>query len=584
MAVAVLVALPALLFGVPALLGHPVLPGDDLTQNFPLRVLAGREIRSGHLPLFDAYDWSGSPLLAGWNAGAAYPLTWLFGVLPGAAAWTIGMIATWVTAGTGTFAFLRALCLRPLPSFLGALSFALAGAMAAQAPHFGLVAGMSWVPLALLGVQKLTSFSLTNSLTNHSDSPGSTGWWSSRRNLSRPDLSRRDPRWTAVLAVAVGLIILAGEPRAIVDGFTIIGLYAVWQVGRLWFAGSSGASGLSGRRWFSWQHGRRALPAAALIAAGCLLGVGLGAVQWLPGLASIASSQRGTGSMALFSSGSLPPEWLTLTLIPDLLGGSGTLSQPPFFANYGLAEVTSYVGILPLVAAFALLVRAFGGRLPGTRRSEYLIWHVMGVVGIALALGGKSPLGQVLYRLPLFGSQRLQSRNILLLDLALAVLLAFWLNDPFPNAPRLRRGSLEAGESRLRARAVAETLAGVLPPIGILVLVVLSLTWGAGLLRWVGTGPARAADGIGPLRPWLIPTAVLAVAAVALVVFGHGVFRHGVFGHGVFGHRGLGRRLGRRWWGRACAGFVAVDVMVFTVLAVTRVAPTPSPSPSTAAA
>ena len=43
-AVAILVALPVLVFGVPALLGHSVLPGDDLSQNFPLRVLAGREI------------------------------------------------------------------------------------------------------------------------------------------------------------------------------------------------------------------------------------------------------------------------------------------------------------------------------------------------------------------------------------------------------------------------------------------------------------------------------------------------------------------------------------------------------------
>ncbi len=46
LAVIVLVALPALVFGVPALLGHTVYPGDDLTQNFPLRVLAGQQIRA----------------------------------------------------------------------------------------------------------------------------------------------------------------------------------------------------------------------------------------------------------------------------------------------------------------------------------------------------------------------------------------------------------------------------------------------------------------------------------------------------------------------------------------------------------
>ena len=34
-AVVVLVVLPALVFGLPALLGHQVLLGDDLAQNFP---------------------------------------------------------------------------------------------------------------------------------------------------------------------------------------------------------------------------------------------------------------------------------------------------------------------------------------------------------------------------------------------------------------------------------------------------------------------------------------------------------------------------------------------------------------------
>ena len=70
-AVLLLLVLPVLVYGIPPLLGHPVLPGDDLTQNFPLRVLAGQEIRSGQLPLYDPYIWSGAPLLAGWERSSA---------------------------------------------------------------------------------------------------------------------------------------------------------------------------------------------------------------------------------------------------------------------------------------------------------------------------------------------------------------------------------------------------------------------------------------------------------------------------------------------------------------------------------
>ena len=487
-----LLAVPVLVYGVPALLGHPVLPGDDLTQNFPLRVLAGHEIRSGHLPLYNPYIWSGAPLLAGWNAGAAYPFTLLFAVAPPVAAWTLNMILTWAIAGTGMFVFLRACRLGRGSAVLGALSFAFAGAMSAQVAHFGLVAGMSWVPVQLLCVLRLTG----------------------PRSMS----SRL--AWTGTLAGAFGLTILAGEPRAIDDAGVIVGLYAAWQIARL---------------------GRRFGPAALSVAAGLALGACLGAVQWIPGLAVVATSQRGVSSVALFSSGSLPQRWLLLMLVPDLLGGSGSFGQPAFFANYNLAEVTGYVGILPLVAAFALLARV---RLR-PRPPEWLVWHGVALAGIVLALGGNTPVGDVLVHVPLFGGQRLQSRNILVADLALAVLLAYWADRP-------------AGEGirrvlRIRGRRPdLETLLAAAPPLGVLAVAALGLAWGTGLLRWLKAGPA-ATTFEGALRPWLVPYLLLGAGAIVLVIAAPR----------------LRPVLRTRWLG----AFVVTDLIVFTLLGVVAVAP-----------
>ena len=494
-AVAVLIGVPAVIFGLPALLGHPVLPGDDLTQNLPLRVLAGQQIRAGHLPLFDPYIWSGAPLLAGWNAAAAYPLTWLFAILPGIAAWTVNMIATWAVAGLGMFCFLRALRLASLACLLGAFSFAFAGGMSAQVSHFGLVAGMSWVPLALLSILRLSQ-----------DRP-----MASRPGLAQPGRCG----WIAVLAAAIGLMILAGEPRAIDDACVIVLLYGAWQVARL---------------------GRRAGPAVVSVSTGLALGVCLGAVQWLPGVTAISSSQRGADSMALYSSGSLPVRWVLLTLVPDLLGGSGSLGQPSFFGFYNLTEVTSYVGILPLVAAFALL-----GRLRWRPRPpDWLVWHVMALAGVALALGGNTSLGDLLYHLPLFGDQRLQSRNILVLDLALAVLLAYWADRPFGVGERARR-------------LPRETILGLVPPLAAVAAVALAFTWGVGWIRWVGLDTSSSASTVARLKPWLLPYAVLGAAAAALVIFG--------------------RRLRPRLSSRLIAGFVVLDVLVFTIGCVVEIAP-----------
>jgi hypothetical protein len=492
-AVLLLLMLPVLVYGVPALLGHPVLPGDDLTQNFPLRVLAGQEIRSGQLPLYDPYIWSGAPLLAGWNAGAAYPLTLLFAVVPPVAAWTLNMILTWAIAGLGMFAFLRALRLACLPSLLGALSFAFAGGMSAQVAHFGLVAGMSWVPVQLLCVLR----------------------------LSQPRTMPSRLAWTGILAGVFGLTILAGEPRAIDAAGLIVLLYAAAQIARL---------------------GRHFGPAAFSVVSGLALGACLGAVQWLPGLAVVGSSQRGVSSAALFNSGSLPHRWLLLMLVPDLLGGSGSFGQPAFLANYNLAEVTGYVGILPLVAATALLGRV---RLR-PRPPEWLVWHVMALAGIVLALGGNTPVGSLLAHVPLFGSQRLQSRNILIADLALAVLLAYWADQPF------RTGSRRFLRVRGRRGPDLETVLGLLPPLAVLAVVTLGLCWGAGLLRWLRVRPDATSLG-GLLKPGLVPYLLIAGAAIAFVIVGRHL-----------------RPVTRSRW---LAGFVVADLVIFTLFGVVAVLP-----------
>lgn len=489
-AMAILVLLPCLVFGVPALLGHLVVPGDDLIQNFPLRVLAGREIAAGHLPLFDPYIWSGAPLLPGWNAGAAYPLTLLFAVLPGPAAWTLNLIATWVSAGLGMFWFLRGSRLSSLASFLGALTFAFAGAMPAQVSHFGLVAGLSWVPLALLAVLRLTE---------------DRSWASSLR-------------WACVLAVAVGLTILAGEPRAIDNACLVIVIYAGWRLAR---------------------SGRRFGPALIAVAGGIGLAVCLGAVQLLPGLAAVSTSQRAATSMALYSSGSLAPRELLLLLVPDLAGGSGSFGQPAYFANYSLVEVTSYAGILPLVAAAALL-----GRLRRRARPpEWVVWHVTALVGVACALGGFTPLGHLLVHLPLFGDQRLQSRNIGVLDLALAVLFAYWADDPVGAKSRV-------GGQDSRRRIALERALGALPPLAVVAVVAIAVSWPAGLLGWLAAG-GTGVPAPGRIVPEVLPYALLGAAAAGLVIFGH--------------------RLRPVLRSRLLCGFVAIDLVVFTLFAVVAV-------------
>ncbi len=529
----VLVILPLAVFVVPALFGHAAIVGDNVIQNYPLRVLVGSQIRHGHAPLLDPYIWSGAPLLGGWNAGAAYPLTLFFVFLPGTAAWTLNLVVTWWVAGIGSYVFLRASRLASVPSFLGALSFCFAGSMIAQQVHFGLVAGVSWIPLALLALLRLSELAARTTTS-----------FESIRQRRRSALG-----WTALLGTAGAMTVLAGEPRAITDAAAIVGMYAIWRVLRL---------------------GRRAGPYLAWVVGGLLLAAVLSAVQLLPGLAAVSTSQRAASSSALFTSGSLANRWLALMLVPDLLGGSGSFGPPPFLASYNLTEVTGYVGIMPLVASFALL-----GRLRWRRPlPEWIVWEVIAAVGIVLALGGNTPLWHLLIHIPLFGGQRLQSRNIVIADIGFAFLLAYW-SDAWlaersrqsaraaPPTPATAQGPAPAGARSPVPPSISESeqgavigglarILGSVPALLAVAIVIVGIAWGAGFLQWLSVSLGAASED-GALRLWFVPFGVLGLGAAALVLWGH--------------------RLDARRRTEALVGFVVVDLLVFTLMAVVTVAP-----------
>jgi uncharacterized membrane protein YfcA len=144
------VAIPTLLFAIPALFGHPAIAQDNLIQNFPLRVLSGHQLAGGHLPLLNSLANSGTPLLGGMNAGSFYPLSLFFVVLPPVVAWVATLAITYASAAVGLYALARWHGLRSSAAFLGAIGYAFMGAMMGQLVHLAVVEGYSLLPWAVL--------------------------------------------------------------------------------------------------------------------------------------------------------------------------------------------------------------------------------------------------------------------------------------------------------------------------------------------------------------------------------------------------------------------------------------------------
>jgi len=434
------------MWGIPAAFGHPILRNSNLIQNFPLRVLVGSDLAHGHLPLWDPYIWAGTPLLAGFNAGAAYPLTWLFAVLPHGLAWVFNQASGQVAGACGLLALSRCRGRSWVAASLAGLAYGFGGFLVAQNLHIDLVLAAGWLPWCLVGLDRLAN---------------------------RPAGGRRAP-WVALLAAAAALLVLTGSPEPILDGALLVGAFTIFLA------------------WRTPQR-RTEIITGALVAAG--IAALASTAQWLPGALFQLHSQRAGASYGYFTSGSLG--WgSTLAGLDPALFGTSHPTVVGYVGPNGLSsipEISWYLGAGALVAACALLARTHRRSAAGKER---WFWYGVVVIGLVLALGGSTPLGHLEVLLPLYNGQRMLVRNLLEVDIALAVIFADWL-DVVLSAHRIT----DRGERRLVALPVA--VLGV--------LVVALAADGPGLLDALGAPfpVARAAT-------WPI----LALSAVPLALAG----------------------------------------------------------------
>jgi hypothetical protein len=465
----VLIAIPLFGFVLPDLIsGRLLITGDNLQQNYPLHVLVGSMLRHGQLPFWNQYIFSGTPLMADFNAGAFYPLMGFFVVLPDRAAWIATEVVLFSVIAVGMYAFLRALKLSTVACLLGAATFAFAGPVLSQVNHVDMTEGFAAIPWMLLAVHHIVR----------------DGRW----------------RWVIVLGIAYATVILAGAPEAMLDEALLVLAYAVMS------------AGLSRDRW--WRVLSRCATAVALA-------LSLAAIQWLPGLEAIRTSQRGFGYFA--ATGSYPTPFSIIALVPYINGGYGRLGESAFFSQYNLPEVGIYLGLLPLIALVTLLHPRWPSKLAPRDR---LTWYVVGTFGYLLALGSNTPLEHLFNRIPLYGHQRLQSRNMIIVATALSVLFAGWVD----------RTDAPAVDARWRRY---DRIISLVPLALVAILVVWALT-ATGSLVHVFAGVWASPGVTHTVREATFIALALAVGAAAVVW--------------------LRPRLSTRQWAAAATAFVAVDL------------------------
>ena len=293
--------------------------------------------RHGQLPFWNQYIFSGTPLMADFNAGAFYPLMGLFVVLPDRAAWVATEVVLFSAIAVGMYVFLRALKLSTVACLLAAVTFAFAGPVLSQVNHVDMTEGFVAIPWMLLAVLHIVR----------------DGRW----------------RWTILLGVAYATVILAGAPEAMLDeAFLVIAFAAL--VGR-----PRPGAVVAGPH----PVRRRSRPGA--VAGGDPVAPRARGHQQLA--ARGAACRRGGRAASRARSPSS-------SLVPYIDGGYGHLGEAQFFGQYNLPEVGIYLGILPVIALITLLAPALA---QPHCRPRPLTWYVVGALRAPAGAGVEHAAG-----------------------------------------------------------------------------------------------------------------------------------------------------------------------------------------------
>ena len=333
---------------------------DTIRQLYPWRTLATSVFKSGQIPFWNPYNFSGTPLLANFQSAVFYPLSWLSLILPQIWSWAIMVILQPFLALIFTYLYCRKLKLSIASGWLAAVTYAFCAFSAVWLEYNTITQVTAWLPLALLAIENLKE--------------------------------KTSVGWSVIFSLALALALLAGHPQV----FSYLLIFSLIYA------------------WFRLNNLKKFLKVSFF----SVVGIGISAIQLIPGLELILQSARSPHPVDIYLNKILIQPWqLIMAIVPDFFGNPATRNYWPLDTYVG--KVTS-VGIVGLILALISL-KLF-------KKDHFVKFFSLGAV-IILLLITSNPLTAFLYRLPLpFFSSSSPTLMTYLLAFCFAVLSAFGLN------------------------------------------------------------------------------------------------------------------------------------------------------------
>ncbi len=129
---------------------------DTIRQLYPWRTIVIEILKTGKIPLWNPYNFSGTPLLANFQSAVFYPLNGLYLLFPQTTAWTMLVMLQSYLALLFTYGYIRSIGGSKLASWLGTISFAFSLFSTVWLQYNTIGHVMLWLPLTLYAIEQMS--------------------------------------------------------------------------------------------------------------------------------------------------------------------------------------------------------------------------------------------------------------------------------------------------------------------------------------------------------------------------------------------------------------------------------------------
>ncbi len=267
---------------------------DTIRQLYPWKTLVIDQLKEKFIPLWNPYNFSGTPLLGNFQSSPLYPFNVLYFIFSQTTAWTLLILLQPFLAIVFTYYYCRKINLSKEAALLAAISFGFSSFFSVWLEYNTVLHVVLWLPLVLLSLEHL--------------------------------FDKLRASWVIIFLFSIVSALFAGHPQIFVYVLLFSTCYVLVRS----------------------KSGKKTVFMIAIM----MLGISVGAVQLLPGLELIAQSARSSHTWEMLTQKILIQPWQCIMFfVPDFFGNPATRNY--WLGDTYIGKVTS-IGIVPIFFILSL--------------------------------------------------------------------------------------------------------------------------------------------------------------------------------------------------------------------------------------